>query len=467
MRFICHMQRVPQLITDRLYLGSSSAATNLEELKRLGIDSVLCVNTITPFPDETERKKIFKNYFQISETDEEKTNIIQYFDTVIAWIDDCLDSDPKSNVLVHCSAGMSRSATLIIAYVMKKFDKNAEEAYQYVRERRCCIAPNTGFLTQIQLYQDIGKSFSGPMFEQYVFNQIFNNDKDHPSFVSLNYLKMVDFPPKFLLEKYELYQELEKEQLEDASIEGQLVQHMTEDTCTKKLSHQFSKLITLELQWNYIQNLESLVKFNLHEMVELDLSHNCIEQIPIELFTNLPQLRILNLSYNKIQSLPKSPIRDTKSETPLDTMVVTTHESTTESTTTDPHNENLNHRSVLPTESSSTVSPTVTIETNAERSTKLVDLRLGHNLIEQICEDNEEVFRVILKNLEMLDLSHNKLKCIPSYEKCFSHLQSLRVLSLYHNCFEREPEVIGQLRNMGKIVYYSAQTQNLREILKI
>lgn len=52
-------------------------------------------------------------------------------------------------VLVHCVMGRSRSATLVLAYLMMKHSLSVVEAIEHVRQRRC-ILPNHGFLKQLR-----------------------------------------------------------------------------------------------------------------------------------------------------------------------------------------------------------------------------------------------------------------------------------------------------------------------------
>ena len=51
----------------------------------------------------------------------------------------------SQKVFVHCSAGASRSASIVIAYCMKTKGWQFNEALAYVQERRPCVDPNAGF----------------------------------------------------------------------------------------------------------------------------------------------------------------------------------------------------------------------------------------------------------------------------------------------------------------------------------
>ncbi|PRP88906.1 von Willebrand factor D and EGF domain-containing protein-like [Planoprotostelium fungivorum] len=60
---------------------------------------------------------------------------------------------PQSGVLVHCMAGVSRSATIVIAYLMKELGLSLIEAAHLTRSSRAQIWPNGGFVLQLERYE--------------------------------------------------------------------------------------------------------------------------------------------------------------------------------------------------------------------------------------------------------------------------------------------------------------------------
>lgn len=58
-------------------------------------------------------------------------------------------SQEGGNILVHCVAGVSRSVSLCLAYLLKYHKMSLKEAYEYVERRRPCIKPNNSFFKQL------------------------------------------------------------------------------------------------------------------------------------------------------------------------------------------------------------------------------------------------------------------------------------------------------------------------------
>ena len=134
-------------ITDNLYLGNLFDAQNIQNLLKLGIKKVLSLITDTQllkYPDEIEHKLINIDDFP-------KENIIQYFYECLLFIDD------NKKVLVHCFAGLSRSATIVVAYIMWKIQLDYLEAINLVEKIRPSINPNFGFVKQLKMFEKLLK----------------------------------------------------------------------------------------------------------------------------------------------------------------------------------------------------------------------------------------------------------------------------------------------------------------------
>lgn len=59
-------------------------------------------------------------------------------------------NEPTNNVLVHCNQGVSRSASIIIGYlIQKKVFATYQQAYEFVKQKRPKIMPNNGFIKQL------------------------------------------------------------------------------------------------------------------------------------------------------------------------------------------------------------------------------------------------------------------------------------------------------------------------------
>ena len=70
------------------------------------------------------------------------------------YIDECIEFIEKGNVVfVHCAAGVSRSASIVIAYVMNKNKWSFTKAHDYVKKKRNQIYPNPNFKNQLRNYQ--------------------------------------------------------------------------------------------------------------------------------------------------------------------------------------------------------------------------------------------------------------------------------------------------------------------------
>lgn len=138
----------PSKILDNLYLGSEWNAANFEELQKNNVGYILNVTReIDNFFPES-----FK-YMNIRVYDVEATDLLSHWTDTHNFIDTARKQGKA--VLVHCKMGVSRSASTVIAYVMKQQHLSLDVALSYVRDRRSVVKPNEGFLKQLQTYNGI------------------------------------------------------------------------------------------------------------------------------------------------------------------------------------------------------------------------------------------------------------------------------------------------------------------------
>jgi hypothetical protein len=91
-------------------------------------------------------------YLDIPVVDSRETDLGQYFEESNRFIDSARAA--HGQVLVHCRAGRSRSATLVCAYLIAKGGLQTEEALQLVRSARPIAQPNPSFLEQLQALEN-------------------------------------------------------------------------------------------------------------------------------------------------------------------------------------------------------------------------------------------------------------------------------------------------------------------------
>ncbi|KAL8769910.1 MAG: hypothetical protein Q9194_005306 [Teloschistes cf. exilis] len=116
-------------------------------LKTANITHVLSVLTL-PLDDA-----LFEGYqhLAIDVDDVEDADIIQHFSVTNAFIREGLEGG--GGVLVHCAYGKSRSATIIIAYLLSTlFIETPTKALALLRQCRPMAQPNSGFWSQLELY---------------------------------------------------------------------------------------------------------------------------------------------------------------------------------------------------------------------------------------------------------------------------------------------------------------------------
>lgn len=86
-------------------------------------------------------------YKVVEVEDRRTTDLQQHFDECFDYIEEAKTSG--GGVLVHCFSGKSKSATIVLSYLMKKHRMILSEALKHVQSKRREADPNLGFKKQL------------------------------------------------------------------------------------------------------------------------------------------------------------------------------------------------------------------------------------------------------------------------------------------------------------------------------
>jgi protein-tyrosine phosphatase len=130
------------IIEGKIYLSDSESAGNESLLQSHGIRGIISLGTLDGYTQHGDIE-----YYCIAIADHDNAPIHEHFEECINFINGI-----DGPVLVHCYAGMSRSPTIVMAYLMSEKKMEFLEAYMYVKTRRFIAIPNRGFMEQLKVF---------------------------------------------------------------------------------------------------------------------------------------------------------------------------------------------------------------------------------------------------------------------------------------------------------------------------
>ncbi|XP_066582561.1 dual specificity protein phosphatase 15-like [Prorops nasuta] len=128
-----------------LYIGNYQDSKDMDQLDRFLITHILAIH------DTARRLHSDKHYLCILASDRPEQNLSQYFSQCNDFIHAARLRG--GNVLIHCLAGMSRSVTVAVAYIMSTTTLSWKEALKVVRVSRSIANPNAGFRQQLKDFE--------------------------------------------------------------------------------------------------------------------------------------------------------------------------------------------------------------------------------------------------------------------------------------------------------------------------
>eukprot|EP01040_Poterioochromonas_malhamensis_P005181 gene5181-5549_t len=140
-----------EIISNFLFLGDYYSANKKERLLSLQITHV--IDASNAYISEEASKEAGIEYLPVNIWDDESVNIKEHFNTVIEFIDQAKDNHPNPHILIHCRAGISRSSSFVLAYLMKKMKMSLKDSLIHVVKQRPVVLPNEGFRQQLYDYE--------------------------------------------------------------------------------------------------------------------------------------------------------------------------------------------------------------------------------------------------------------------------------------------------------------------------
>ncbi|KAF3695978.1 Dual specificity protein phosphatase 18 [Channa argus] len=134
-------------VTDHLYLSNVRGADDSHQVSRC---EITCIVNVT----ETKRSRPLPpgvEYIHIPVSDTPASPLSDHFDRVADRVQ--LVADGGGRTLVHCNAGVSRSAALCMAYLVKHRGVTLLDAHRWVKSSRPIVRPNNGFWRQLIRYE--------------------------------------------------------------------------------------------------------------------------------------------------------------------------------------------------------------------------------------------------------------------------------------------------------------------------
>ncbi|XP_018564559.1 dual specificity protein phosphatase 22-like [Anoplophora glabripennis] len=128
-----------------LYVGNYRDSKDSSQLAKYNITHILAIH------DTARRVHSDKHYLCVMASDTPDQNLTQYFSLCNDFIHAARLRD--GNVLIHCLAGMSRSVTVAVAYIMSVTTLTWKEALKVVRAGRAVANPNLGFQKQLEEFE--------------------------------------------------------------------------------------------------------------------------------------------------------------------------------------------------------------------------------------------------------------------------------------------------------------------------
>lgn len=148
-RLIPQSNVLSEILPGKLYLTDRKVANDLLKLQQHDIKGIVSLGTM----EDQSTYKVFLTEFEyhwIYIDDEPTESMYYHFEDAIEFID-----ETEGAIVVHCYAGISRSTTIVAAYLIAKQNMTVDEAMNFIKSKRSFVCPNYGFIKDLNDFYNI------------------------------------------------------------------------------------------------------------------------------------------------------------------------------------------------------------------------------------------------------------------------------------------------------------------------
>ena len=141
-----------------LFMGDLSTSQNFTILREKKIDVI--INLCAKNEERVTCDEI--QYIDFKLSDREDFEILGHFDHICSLIHEKIEQNQK--VFVHCQKGISRSPTIMMAYMIRYQQTGYENAFDQLKKLSPNVGPNFSFLLDLQTYEKLTLPKTQPPF---------------------------------------------------------------------------------------------------------------------------------------------------------------------------------------------------------------------------------------------------------------------------------------------------------------
>ncbi len=146
-----------------LFLSGIAVARDAARLNSFKISRVVCCCMPSEFPPSDEIDGV--EYLRVDVEDMSREPIDMFFEEASDFVSEALEN--TENVLVHCRSGVSRSSTIVLAFLIRSMGMRLYDAFFLLRSKRSIVTPNIGFMDQLMKLESSIHGVSSVSLQRY------------------------------------------------------------------------------------------------------------------------------------------------------------------------------------------------------------------------------------------------------------------------------------------------------------